>query len=107
MVLEEIPVDQLSHWREKRHRFVLLDVREPHELELASIEGAVHIPMREIPERYVELNAHDEIAVLCHHGGRSARVASFLVTHGFLRVFNVAGGIDEYAARIDPTIPRY
>jgi len=86
---------------------VLLDVREPREIALAAFPDAVHIPMRELPLRLRELNEDAEVAVLCHHGGRSAHVAQFLALHGFARVHNVAGGIDAYSLRVDPSIPRY
>ena len=86
---------------------MLLDVREPFELQAASLPDAVHIPMREIPARMNELDRSAEIAVLCHHGGRSARVAQFLAMQGFASVHNVAGGIDAYAKRVDTSIARY
>lgn len=85
---------------------VLLDVREPNELATCQVPGSLHIPMREIPARMGELpDAH--VLVLCHHGGRSARVTQFLRANGFERATNVAGGIDAWAVEIDPTLPRY
>lgn len=103
----DISVDELAQWRQSGKPFVLLDVREPVELERASISDAVHIPMREVPARTAELQKGSTIAVLCHHGGRSAAVADFLEAQGFTDVANVDGGIDAFAERIDPTIPRY
>ena len=85
----------------------LLDVRQPEELELASVAGARHIPMSEIPARLGDLNPAAPIAVLCHHGGRSAQVAAFLERNGFADVINVAGGIDAWSVSVDPSIPRY
>ena len=85
----------------------LLDVRQPEELELASIAGARHIPMAEIPARVQELNPVGSIAVLCHHGGRSLQVARFLERNGFSDVINVAGGIDAWSQTVDPAVPRY
>ena len=100
-------VEELRAWRVSGRDFVLLDVREPYELEQASLPGALHIPMREIPARSAELDRHAEIAVLCQHGVRSEHVAVFLRMQGFTRVHNVDGGINAYAERIDPTIPTY
>jgi rhodanese-related sulfurtransferase len=100
-------VEELAQWRASGKPFVLLDVREPFELQAASLPDALHIPMHEIPARMNELDRSAEIAVLCHHGGRSARVAQFLAMQGFVSVHNVAGGIDAYAKRVDTSIARY
>ena len=86
---------------------MLLDVREPDEVATARVEGSVWIPMREIPERLRELDPTVPVAVMCHHGGRSERVAGFLASRGFSDVVNVAGGIDAYAQHIEPNLARY
>lgn len=85
---------------------VLLDVREPDELAICQVPGSLPIPMREIPARISEL-PDQHVLVLCHHGGRSARVTQFLRANGFERASNIAGGIDAWAAQIDPTLTRY
>lgn len=103
----EISVEQLAEWRASGRNFILLDVREPFEVAAASLTGAVHIPMRQLPARLAELDAQKEIAVLCHHGGRSEYVARFLCARGFERAYNVEGGIEEYALRVDRSVPRY
>lgn len=105
--MSDISVEQLAQWRASGKNFVLLDVREPFELQAASLPDALHIPMRQLPARMVELDPATEIAVLCHHGGRSERVAQFLTMQGFSSVHNVAGGIDAYSKRVDKAIPRY
>jgi rhodanese-related sulfurtransferase len=90
---------------------VLLDVREPWELQTASVvpQGftLVAIPMNEIPARISELGEGQRIACLCHHGARSQRVAAFLSQNGFAELANVAGGIDAWSAQHDPAVPRY
>ncbi len=88
-------------------RLVLLDCREALDWSRARIEGAVHIPMGEIPARLDELDATREIVVFCHHGIRSAQVAAFLRQRGFASVRNMAGGIDAWSTQVDPSIPRY
>ena len=103
----EISVEELERWRSEGRDFVLLDVREPDEVRAAAIADARWIPMREIPSRIAELPKDRAIAVLCHHGGRSERVAAFLAGHGFHDVVNVDGGIDAYALRVDRAVPRY
>ena len=99
--------EEFAHWRESGTKFVLLDVRRDDELELASIPGAVHIPMHEIQFRVREIPRDRPVVVMCHRGERSHRIARFLITDGFQEVYNLEGGIDEYALRADPTIPRY
>ena len=85
----------------------VLDVREPEEIQIARFPGAVEIPMSEIPNRLGELDADEEIIVLCHHGVRSAHVASYLAQQGFKRARNLAGGIDAWALLVDSSITRY
>lgn len=90
----------------------LLDVREPWEVEKACIAQSpqlpiINIPMAEIAMKLSELEQSRPLAVLCHSGGRSARVAAYLVQQGFQHVANVRGGIDAWSGEIDPTIPRY
>jgi rhodanese-related sulfurtransferase len=86
---------------------VLLDVREHDELAVASVAGALHIPMRELPARLAELDATKPLVVMCHSGGRSRRVAEFLQGNGFSNVFNLKGGIDAWSTQIDSRVPRY
>lgn len=102
-----ISVEELAQWRASGRQFILLDVREPFEFEAASLTGTLHIPMREIPARLAELDPAADIAVLCHHGGRSEHVSRFLHARGFERVHNIDGGIEEYSLRVDSSIPRY
>jgi len=87
--------------------FVLIDVREPWELNVCSVPGATSIPMRAIPARYPELPKDAEIVLMCHHGVRSQQVAYFLERQGFTRLNNLAGGIAAWARDIDPKMPTY
>ncbi len=88
---------------------ILLDVRLPDELETASVDGALAIPLQELPSRLDELDdARDKrIITMCHHGRRSLRAASILRNAGFTDVVSMAGGIDLWSIDIDPTIARY
>ncbi len=86
---------------------VLLDVREPHELAIAAVAAAVHIPMAQIPGRIDELQRDRTIVVMCHSGIRSMQVAGFLSHQGFEQVFNLHGGIDAWSREVDTSIPRY
>ena len=91
--------------------FVLLDVREPWEVQTARIEitgaSAVHIPMHLVPLRLAELPRTQPVACICHHGARSAQVVAFLLRQGFNDVYNLAGGIDAWSTHVDPGVPRY
>lgn len=90
---------------------LVLDVREPWELQTASVRAdgfeLVAIPMGELPGRLAELDPTRPIACLCHHGARSLRVASFLQHNGFEQLANITGGIDAWSHENDPTVPRY
>lgn len=86
---------------------VLLDVREAHEIAICQIEGSLHIPMSEVPRRLAELPGNQALYVLCHHGGRSMRVTQFLRANGFPQATNIAGGIEAWAEKVDPGVPRY
>jgi rhodanese-related sulfurtransferase len=105
--MPEITVEELARWQRAGEPFVLLDVRDADEVATVQIEGSLWIPMHEIVQRQSELDPASRIAVICHHGGRSERVAAFLSSRGFAQVFNVEGGIDTYAQRIEPSLARY
>ena len=87
----------------------LIDVREPFEHQIARIEGAGFIPMRQIPEHVgsAALPKDKHLLIHCHHGGRSLRVTEYLRAQGYPRVTNVAGGIHAWSQRIDPGVPVY
>jgi rhodanese-related sulfurtransferase len=94
---------------------VVLDVREPAELQAASVRQdgftLVHIPMGEIPGRLAELQRRfgtdHPIACLCHHGVRSQQVANYLTQNGFSEVVNLQGGIEDWSRQVDPSVARY
>lgn len=90
---------------------LVLDVREPWEVQAASVrpEGfeLLALPMHLVPLRLQELERDRPVAILCHHGGRSQMVAGFLAQQGWDNVANIAGGIDAWARERDPSVPRY
>ncbi len=86
---------------------VLLDVREPHELATAAVDGALHIPMQTIPARLAEIPREAPLVVMCHHGARSMAVVNYLRKAGFENAINLTGGIHAYASEADPSIPLY
>lgn len=113
-MITQVRPAQLSAWLNSVQPHgapVVLDVREPHELQVASIQAQGFelrtIPMGVIPVRLAELDPQQPVACLCHHGGRSMQVAQFLASRGFAHVANIAGGINAWSAEVDPTVPRY
>jgi sulfur-carrier protein adenylyltransferase/sulfurtransferase len=91
----------------KGGELVLIDVREPHEWEIAHIAGARLIPLNQLPERLGELDGHSEIVTHCHHGARSMKALEILKGAGFSKVRSLAGGIDTWAERVEPGLARY
>ena len=88
---------------------LLVDCREQDEYDLVHLKQATLIPMSQIQGRLAELEPHRQrhIVVHCHHGGRSLRVTAWLQQQGFANVQSLAGGIDQWAADIDRSLPRY
>jgi rhodanese-related sulfurtransferase len=107
MTIREISVLELKARRDRGEQPVVLDVREDWELQLARIPGVVHVPMNQVPARLAEFAPDAETIVMCHAGGRSMRVAQFLVNQGFTNVANLSGGIDAWSQAIDATVPQY
>jgi rhodanese-related sulfurtransferase len=86
---------------------LVLDVREPWEIDIAALPDVLPIPLHELAGRVADVPRDRPVAVMCHHGGRSAQATAWLRQQGFARVMNVAGGIDAWARTIDPSVPRY
>ena len=103
----DIDVQTLSNARNEGVSLTLLDVREDEELALCAIDGALHIPMQEVPPRIGDLPRNQPLVVICHHGGRSDQVAQFLRGQGFSNVHNLEGGIDSWAHMVDSKMCRY
>ena len=86
---------------------LLIDVREPHEYEICRIKDSKLIPLNTIPDRVNELSTSDEIVFHCHHGPRSQAAVNLLRELGFRKIKSLTGGIDAWAEKIDPSMPRY
>ena len=86
----------------------LIDVREPWEFTAAHIEGSLLMPMGDVPSRALqELQPDERLVILCHHGQRSLNVTAWLRNRGFEQAQSLRGGIEAWAAQIDPTVGRY
>jgi rhodanese-related sulfurtransferase len=105
----EVSVAEVKRRQEADEDVVLVDCREPEEFAICTIAGAMLLPMSGIAERVGELSGAKDrpIVVYCHLGGRSARVAAWLREQGFPQAQSMAGGIDLWAAEIEPGMARY
>lgn len=93
--------------RMKANRVKLLDVREPHELEISALPNAVNIPLGQLAARLSELDSADEMVVFCKSGSRSARALELLASAGFKKAKNLKGGINAWAREVDTSLPVY
>jgi adenylyltransferase/sulfurtransferase len=85
----------------------LIDVREPHELEISRLEDAMLIPLGQLAGRMSELDSAEEIVLFCKSGTRSARALELLASAGFRKMKNLKGGINAWAREVDPSLPIY
>ena len=104
---EDLTPEEFVARRAENELWQLLDVREPWERDIAHVAGSIDIPMGEVPDRLDEIDRSRPVAVLCHGGVRSARVATWLTQQGLTEVVNIAGGIDAWSITVDDTIARY
>jgi adenylyltransferase/sulfurtransferase len=105
--IAEITPQELKRRLDAGEKLTFLDVREPWELAIARLPGAVHIPLGELPNRLGELDPRSPLIVMCKAGARSLRAAQFLSGRGFTQVANLNGGIDAWAEDIDPNLATY
>jgi adenylyltransferase/sulfurtransferase len=100
-------VRELKQKLDAREPVQLVDVREPFEHEIASIDRARLIPLGELPDRLGELDPDRLTIVHCHSGMRSAQAVRLLRDAGFAKVFNLEGGIAKWSDEIDSDVPKY
>jgi sulfur-carrier protein adenylyltransferase/sulfurtransferase len=103
----EISAIELKQKIDRGDNFLLLDVREPHEWQIARIPGAKLIPLGDLPKRVNELDSSVEIVAQCRSGVRSGKACDFLRQAGFKKVKNMTGGILAWSDQVDPTVPKY
>jgi len=102
----QITVKELKRRIDAGEDVQLIDVREPYEYQIAQIGGKL-IPQNDVPQRLAEIDRDREVVVHCKSGGRSQRIAEFLMQSEYPRVVNVAGGILAWSDEIDPKVPKY
>ena len=103
----EIEPKELAARLAKGDRVRLIDVREPHELEISRIEGAELIPLGSLASRMHELDSSEDMVLFCKSGSRSARAVELLAGAGFRKQKNLRGGINAWARQVDPSLPLY
>ncbi len=86
---------------------LLLDVRQPWEMDICKIKNSVLIPMSQIPGQLDSLDADHETVVICHHGIRSRSVGRYLEHEGFNNIINLSGGVDQWAKTVDKQMATY
>lgn len=108
---EPVPAEQTARQIKARldagEPLLLLDVREPFELQLSHLDGAQNIPMSEMNARWQEIPRDRPVVVFCHTGVRSVNLIEALREEGYDNLINLAGGIDAWSREVDPSVPRY
>lgn len=103
----EILPNELKELMENGSKPRLLDVREPHELNISQIAGAQLIPLRELPAHLSEMDTSQDFVVFCRTGARSGRAVELMRSAGFRKVKNLVGGVNAWARQVDPSLPIY
>ena len=106
-MIQEIDVKTLNEKISNKDNFILLDVRTDSEYFLSNIEGAIHIPMNDIPNKLNTIDKSKEIIVQCKSGKRSAKVCEYLELNNYTNAKNLNGGILAWAERVDSSILVY
>jgi len=103
----DITAPELAEKLKKGEDLRLIDVREPHELEISHLEGAELIPLGQFASHLSELDSAEDIVLFCKSGTRSTRALEILASAGFKKVKNLKGGINAWALEVDPSMPIY
>jgi adenylyltransferase/sulfurtransferase len=105
--MKEISVQELKELKDKGADFQLIDVREPYENDICTLDGLL-IPLSEVPARFEEIATDKQVIVHCRSGKRSGNAIDYLeANHGFTNLYNLAGGILAWADEIDPNMEKY
>ncbi|MDQ3650988.1 MAG: rhodanese-like domain-containing protein [Acidobacteriota bacterium] len=107
MLYDTITPTELHERMKRGEPIRVIDVREPAEHDVASVDGAELLPLSRFDEWADTLDPADELIVMCHHGIRSGQVCAFLARQGFQKLHNLSGGIDAWSIEVDRGVPRY
>ena len=105
--IEQLSAPELAERLKTEPAPVLVDVREPWEVQLAGFPGAISIPLGQLISQCDQLDPEAETVLICHHGYRSMQACMFLSNRGFEKLINLRGGIDAWSAQVDPAVPQY
>jgi adenylyltransferase/sulfurtransferase len=103
----EIDVHELAAMVHTGKSIRIIDVREPHELQISALPGAELIPLGSLAARMHELDSAEPLVLMCKSGTRSARALELLAGAGFRKLKNLTGGINAWAREVDPSLPIY
>lgn len=105
--MKEITVQELQELQQSSTDFQLIDVREPHEYDICNLEGEL-IPLAEVPHNVDKISKAKKVIIHCRSGGRSGQAIQWLEkNHKLDNLYNLKGGILEWAKEIDPSMPSY
>jgi len=105
--IKEINALALKKKLDQNEKIMLIDVRESQEIKICKIKEALHIPMDEIPNNIDKIDTKRAIIVMCKSGVRSAQICHYLNEIGYLNVYNLKGGIINWALEIDTNMDTY
>jgi sulfur-carrier protein adenylyltransferase/sulfurtransferase len=105
--LSEIEPTEVKQKIDRGDKFILLDVREPHEFQICRIPTSTLIPLGELPKHLNEFDKNAEIVAHCKSGVRSGKAINLLRENGFKNVRNMKGGILAWSDKVDPSVPKY
>lgn len=105
--MKSITVQELKQWQDSGKDFQLVDVREPFENDICTLDGIL-IPMNEIPNEFQQIDKNKDVVVHCRSGKRSASVIQYLESQqGYANLYNLEGGILAWIEEIDPSMEVY
>ena len=104
--MKQIAVSELKSMMDNKEKFQLIDVREAHEVEIATLNGE-HIPMGEVMDNLDKISKDKQVIIHCRSGARSGAICQALEASGFNNVYNLKGGIIAWSTEIDPSITKY
>jgi sulfur-carrier protein adenylyltransferase/sulfurtransferase len=105
--IPQITVEELKQMQDRGEVPVLLDVREPHEYALSDLTDSIKVPLGSLPRSLDRVPKDRELVVYCRSGARSANAVQFLHQMGYEKAVNLAGGVNAWAERIDPSMRKY
>ncbi|MFM9075154.1 MAG: rhodanese-like domain-containing protein [Bacteroidota bacterium] len=105
--MKEILPAELKALMDQKADFQLIDVREPHEYDIANLGGQL-IPLSEIPSSVEKISKDKQVVIHCRSGARSGQVVQWLeANHGYENLWNLKGGLLAWSDQVDPTVTKY